>query len=77
MAYLKIKIEVENPDEVITFQKGQLLGIASKLLSKNKKKELVEQKIYEQMRESMLATLPVRLKEEGVEALFDVTIEKE
>ena len=39
MTYLKIKIDVNNPDEVIAYQKGQILGVASKLLGKEKKKE--------------------------------------
>ncbi len=77
MTYLKIKIDVNNPDEVIAYQKGQILGVASKLLGKEKKKELVERKTYEKMKESMLELLPKRLSEEGVDATFTVTIEKE
>lgn len=73
MSKLQVTISVNNPDEVIKKEKGKLIGIASKLLSKEKRKQRVEEELYQVVREELIASLPTRLSERGIDS--EVTIE--
>lgn len=73
MSKLQVTISVNNPDEVIKKEKGKLIGFASKLLSKEKRKQRVEEELYQVVREELIASLPTRLSERGIDS--EVTIE--
>lgn len=75
MAYIKLEIDVHNPDEVITNHKGQLAGMASLLLTTKKKKAIVQQKIYDQVIEELKTKLDEKLLAEGVKGNVSITIE--
>ena len=64
---IRIKIEVENADEVLKAHKGEIMGfIADVVLSKSKKKYKVEKAVCEQIVSSLEEELPKRLEEEMV-----------
>ncbi|MGB1040717.1 MAG: hypothetical protein ACPGVD_07595 [Flavobacteriales bacterium] len=74
MAKLQVSISVNNPDEVISKEKGKLIGLASKLLSKDKRKEKVESEILLTLKEELGAGLVTQLKERGIESEIKVDI---
>ena len=73
MAKLQVSISVNNPDEVILKEKGKLIGLASKLLSKEKRKEKVESEVLLILKEELGQGLINQLKERGIES--DVKVE--
>lgn len=77
MAFLKLEIDVENPEEVITNHKGQLIGLATVFMKKEKKKLIVQKKIYEEVIKSLEVDLKESLIKEGVKAKISLTIEGE
>jgi hypothetical protein len=68
MPKLEISIDIQNPDEIITKEKGVLIGFAAKLLSKEKRKEKVEQEIYLTLQEGLGVSLAKQLKERGIDS---------
>ncbi len=74
MAKLLISIEVNNPDEVISQEKGKLIGLASKLLSKEKRKEKVENEITLALKEDLGNSLENQLRERGVDSEIKIEI---
>lgn len=76
MGYIKLEIEVKNPEEIITNHKGQLMGIASMLLKRETKQKAVQKQIYEQVILKLGKQLEIALKEEGVVADVHLTIEE-
>lgn len=76
MAYLKIKIDVQNAEEVITEHKGQLMGLVSKLFSDEKKKSLIHERLYEILRDKVHDGILKGFEEEGIKANVTVTIEE-
>ena len=73
MGHIKLKIEVTNSQQVIAKEKGKLIGLASKLLSKEKRKQKVEAEVYAIVAEELNKILPEKLAEKGIAA--DVIIE--
>lgn len=72
---IRIKLDVENPDEVLKAHKGGVLGfVADMVLSKQKKKYRVEKAVYEQIAAGLREELPARLDEECVKAIVKVEI---
>ena len=76
MGYIKLEIEVKNPDEIITNHKGQLMGIASLLVKRGTKQRAIQKKIYEQVIVKLGKQLEKTLKEEGVVADINLSIEE-
>ncbi|MEN8787231.1 MAG: hypothetical protein ABF264_09190 [Flavobacteriales bacterium] len=74
MPKLEISIDIQNPDEVIANEKGALMGFASKLLSKEKRKEKVENEIYLALQQELGESLAKQLKERGIESEVRVEI---
>lgn len=68
MPKLEISIAIQNPDDIIAKEKGALIGFASKLLSKEKRKEKVEQEIYLALQEELGISLAKQLKERGIDS---------
>jgi hypothetical protein len=68
MSYIKLKIEVTNSQQVITQEKGKLVGFASRFLSKEKRKQKVEEEVYSIVAEELKQLLPKKLAEKGIEA---------
>jgi hypothetical protein len=77
MAYLKLEIDVENPDEIIKNHKGQLLGLASLLVRKGRKKRAIQKEIYNQIIDELSKELQEQFKKEGVVATVNLSIEEE
>ncbi|MEN8928091.1 MAG: hypothetical protein ABF242_09600 [Flavobacteriales bacterium] len=73
MSHIKLKIDVTNSQQVIAQEKGKLVGLASRLMSEEKRKQKVEQEVYAILKEKLEAILPDRLAESGIAA--DVVIE--
>jgi len=73
MGYIKLKINVTNSQQVIAQEKGKLMGFASRLLSKEKRKQKVEAEVYAIVAEELKNILPEKLAEKGIAA--DVIIE--
>jgi hypothetical protein len=76
MGFIKLEIDVKNPDEIITNHKGQLMGIASLLLKRETKKKAIQKEIYEQVIAKLGKQLEETLKDEGVLADVHLTIEE-
>ncbi len=74
MAKLLVSISVNNPDEVISKEKGKLIGLASKLLSKEKRKEKVENEVLLVLKEELGAGIVNQLRERGIESEISVEI---
>lgn len=74
MPKLEISIDIQNPDEVIAKEKGALLGFASKLLSKEKRKEKVEREIYLILQQELGTSLVKQLKERGIDSEVQVEL---
>lgn len=68
MSKLQVTISVNNPDEVIKREKGKLVGIASKILSKEKRKQKVEEELYQVVKEELIKSLPTQLSERGIDS---------
>lgn len=68
MAKLLVSISVNNPDEVISAQKGKLVGMAAKLMSKEKRKEKVEREIYLALQQELAESLVKQLNERGIDS---------
>ena len=75
MGYIKLKINVTNSQQVIAQEKGKLMGFASRLLSKEKRKQKVKAEVYAIVAEELKNILPEKLAEKGIAA--DVIIEIE
>jgi len=72
---IRIKIEVNNADEVLKAHKGGVLGfIADVVLSKAKKKQKVEKAVCEQIVLGLEEDLPRRLEEEMVKTTIKYEI---
>lgn len=66
---IRIKIDVENVDEVLKAHKGEIMGfLVDVVMSKNKKKYRVEKAVCDQIVDSLEEELPKRLEEELVKA---------
>ena len=63
MSYIKIQLEVDNSQEVIKKEKGFWTGLASRLVKKETRKELVEEEVYLKILEELKKEIPQRLKE--------------
>ena len=74
MPKLEISIDVQNPDEIIAKEKGAIIGFASKLFSKEKRREKVEQEIYLALQEELGTSLAKQLKERGIESEVKVEL---
>ncbi len=75
---IKIKVEVENVDEVLKIHKGEIMGfLADVVMSKQKKKRRVEKAVCEQIIAGLLDELPRRLQEEMVQAQVDFELVEE
>ncbi len=74
MPKLEISIDIQNPVEIIAKEKGAFIGFASKLLSKEKRKEKVEQEIYLALQEELGTSLAKQLKERGIESEVKVEL---
>lgn len=73
---IRIKLEVENVDEVLKAHKGEIMGfIADVVMSKNKKRYRVEKAVCERIVEGLAAELPLRLEEELVKTKISFLIE--
>lgn len=77
MGFIKLEIDVKNPDEIITNHKGQLMGLASLLVKRETKKKAVQKEIYEQVISRLETQLQETLKKEGVVADIHLSIEEE
>lgn len=77
MAFLKLEIDVENPDEVIKNHKGQLTSLITTFVKKEKKKAAIEKEIYNKVIESLSKDLKEQLEKEGVQAKINLRIEEE
>lgn len=75
MSFIKLEIDVKNPDEIITNHKGQLMGIASLLVKRETKKKAIQKEIYEEVIEKLGKQLEQTLKAEGIVADINLTIE--
>ena len=65
---IRIKVDIENVDEVLKAHKGEVLGfLVDVVMSKNKKKARVEKAVCEQIIDSLKDELPKRLEEEMVQ----------
>ncbi|MFT7614214.1 MAG: hypothetical protein ACI9J3_003196 [Parvicellaceae bacterium] len=72
---IRIKIEVNNADEVLKVHKGGVLGfIADVVLSKSKKKQKVEKAVCEQIIAGLEEELSRRLEEEMVKTTIEYEI---
>ena len=72
---IKIKLEVENVDELLTAHKGGIFSFfAYVVLSKSKKRYKVEREICEQIINKLKVELPLRLQEEQVKSKLDFEI---
>lgn len=76
MGYIKLEIDVKNPDEIITNHKGHLMGIASMLVKRETKQKAIQKEIYEQVIAKLGKQLEEALHEEGVVADIHLTIEE-
>lgn len=66
---IRIKIDVENPDEVLKAHKGSIMGfVVDMVLTKEKKKRRVEKAVCQQILDVMKEELPAKLEEECVRA---------
>ncbi len=74
MAKILISIEVNNPDEVIANEKGKLIGLASKLLSKEKRKAKVEQEVFEALQQELGDGIKKELDKRGIDSDIKVEI---
>ena len=74
MPKLLIYIEVNNPDEVIANEKGKLIGLASKLLSKENRKVRVEQQVFEALQEELGEGIMKELDKRGIDSDIKVEI---
>lgn len=74
MPKLLIFIEVNNPDEVIANEKGKLIGLASKLLSKENRKVRVEQQVFEALHEELGEGIMKELDKRGIDSVIKVEI---
>ncbi|MDG1175097.1 MAG: hypothetical protein P8N07_04795 [Flavobacteriales bacterium] len=74
MPKLLIYIEVNNPDEVIANEKGKLIGLASKLLSKENRKVRVEQQVFEALHEELGEGIMKELDKKGIDSVIKVEI---
>mgnify|MGYP001091080139 FL=1 len=74
MPKLLIYIEVNNPDEVIANEKGKLIGLASKLLSKENRKVRVEQQVFEALHEELGEGIMKELDKRGIDSVIKVEI---
>ena len=74
MAKLQVSISVNNPDEVILKEKGKLIGLASKLLSKEKRKEKVESEIYGVLKEELGESITKQLEQRGIDSEVKVIL---
>ncbi|MDA8714545.1 hypothetical protein N9M27_01580 [Flavobacteriales bacterium] len=64
---IKIKVQVENADEILKAHKGGILGFfADVVLSKEKKQVKVEKAVCEQIVHHLKLEMPRRLEEEQV-----------
>lgn len=77
MGFIKLEIDVKNPDEIITNHKGQLMGIASLLVKRETKKKAIQKEIYEQVIAKLGKQLEETLKEEGVVADVHLSIKED
>lgn len=77
MGFIKLEIDVKNPDEIITNHKGQLMGLASLLVKRETKKKAVQKEIYEQVISRLEKQLQETLKKEGVVADINLSIEED
>lgn len=77
MGFIKLEIDVKNPDEIITNHKGQLMGLASLLVKRETKKKAVQKEIYEQVISRLEKQLQETLKKEGVIADINLSIEED
>jgi len=74
MARILITIEVNNPDEVISKERGKLIGFASKLLSKEKRKAKVEQQVFEALQQELGSGIKKELDKRGIDSDIKVDI---
>lgn len=74
MAKIEIEISVKNPDEVIAKEKGKLIGLVSKLLSKEKRKAKVEEEVYLSLKTELAESLTKKLLEKGVDSVVSIEI---
>ena len=77
MSYIKIQLQVKNSKEVIKKEKGFWVGLASRLMKKDTRKELVEEEIYLKIVEELKKEIPLKLKENGIEATTVIKIIEE
>lgn len=71
---IRIRLEVQNPEQVLKAHKGGLMGFfAGVVMTKETKKKRIEKAVCEQIVASLEEELPKRLEEECVKA--DVKIE--
>jgi len=68
MSYIKIKIEVDNYQDVIKKEKGFWTSLASRLVKKDVRKEMVEEEVYQKVLEELRNEIPLKLKERGINA---------
>lgn len=73
MSHIKLKIDVTNSQQVIAQEKGKLIGFASRFLSEEKRKQKVEEEVYNSVLEELNSILPQKLAEKGIAA--DIVIE--
>ena len=72
---IKIRLEVQNADEVLKAHKGEIMGfLADVVLSKSKKKFKVEKAVCEKIVERLQEELPRRLQEEMVHSTISYEI---
>ena len=72
---IKIKVRVENADELLKAHKGGILGFfADVVLSKVKKQDKVERAVCEQIVHHLKMEMPRRLEEEQVKTQLEFEI---
>lgn len=77
MSYIKIELQVSNSQDVIKKEKGFWVGLASRLIKKDTRKEMVEEEVYLKILEELKKEIPLKLKENGIEATTVIKIVEE
>jgi hypothetical protein len=76
MPRLNVSIEINNSDEVIAKEKGKLIGLVTKLLSKEKRKEKVEREIYLALQQELGESLAKQFNERGIDCEVRIELEE-
>ena len=75
--YLKFKLDVSNPEEIIKKNKSKLINLLSFALAKESRKIKVEQGIYDELMKQVHDKLPQILEEQGIQGDFTLELIEE